>query len=136
MFVCGCAFHCARHLSMEEDQAADWGRVCPPGGEGMGSRESPARSPPMAQPPAHITSSAGRAVPLVNKCPLLFTELLQATQCTCPRPTALVFFVSFISSSWEIYPLCLSPSGGRSLLPIMPPTIPVRELPCPGHRRD
>lgn len=123
LFVCGRAFHCGRHLSMEEDQAAGWGRVCPPGSEGMGSRESPARSPPMAQPPAHITSAAGRAVPLVNKCPLLFTELLQATQCTCPRPTALVFFVS-ISSSWEICPCARAPVGGEAFSPsCLPPSL-------------
>lgn len=53
--------------------------------------EAQARSPPTAQPPAHLslvcaTPAADRAAPLVNKCPLLPPELLQATHCRCPRP--------------------------------------------------
>lgn len=112
-----------------------WGHACPPEGEGHEEQGEPGDAPlpwpPARLNPAHITSTAGRAVSLVNKCPLLSPELHQATCCVCPYPTALISFVSLIASPGEI---CLlhSRRGGRSLLTIVPPTHPHVGAPVPG----
>lgn len=83
-----------------------WGHACPPEGNGHEEQGEPGDAP-LPWPPAclnlaHITSTVGRAASLVNKCPLLSPELHQATCCVCPYPTALISFVSLITSPWEI----------------------------------
>lgn len=108
---------------MEEDQAAGWGRVCPPGSEGMGSRESPARSPPMAQPPAHITSlRAELCLWLINvpSCLLSSSRL----------PSAHVLVLLLLSSSspslllGRFAPCARAPVGGEAFSPsCLPPSL-------------
>lgn len=85
-------------------------------------------SPPVAHLNlAFVTPAVGRAAPLVNKCPLVSPELLQAARCSHSHPAALLFSV-FLITFWEIWSLHRCPRG---LLSIVPPTIPL-----PGHRRD